>query len=130
MKRWLLGPAAILFVGLLFIGSKELFSQRCDRGQGSLVGVFLFFVVSACQMSRGYELVAPSMTREEVLEVLGEPTRETDGTVSVFGDNKVEAELTKGCVSEVWYFSRVSPQRWAYCFDTEGVLVDKQYFAL
>ena len=55
------------------------------------------------------------------------PSYVTDGTRWVEPRfPKTDAQLNKGCVKELWYaMPWPIPQRYSYCFDKSGTLVDK-----
>ena len=79
------------------------------------------------RMARGYELIEASHPLDDVVELMGAPDRETDGTISLTGDPKDVAELVPGCTRELWYEVFWRPEHYALCFDRSGRLLQKQH---
>ena len=87
--------------------------------------VYVFWLDSS--YTHAFDVMAIGGSEADLRKLAGSPSYVTDGTRWVEPQfPKAEAQLVKRCVKELWYaMPWPIPQRYAYCFDKSGVLLDK-----
>ena len=97
----------------------------------AVIGVALFMVLSTSP-GKAMENVSLGSTYKELLAIAGTPSYETDGTLWVEPHHKITNEqIIEGCVREVWYesFLNLLPSKYAFCFDSNNILLNKYHWA-
>jgi hypothetical protein len=91
----------------------------------SVVGYCVFIQWREYRLITGFNQIDTGSSLREVRRQMGRPERETDGTMWVYGGNKLPSELVPGCVRELWYVCFWVPSRYALCFDANEKLISK-----
>ena len=97
----------------------------------TLLLIILISALVAFQLTRygrEYPRLTRGTTRDEVIKRFGTPgdIRKCDSLSSSWDGNSVD-EISKTCVEEFWYFSKVSLEQWVIGFDKNGRVVSKAY---
>lgn len=68
-------------------------------------------------------------TYDELLIMAGKPSYVTNGTLWVEPQyKKSKDQLIDGCIKEAWYESYVFPGKYSFCFNANGLLIDKYHW--
>ena len=87
--------------------------------------VYFFWLDSS--YTHAFNAIVIGGSEADLRKLAGSPSYVTDGTRWVEPQfPKTESQLVKGCVKELWYaMPWPIPQRYSYCFDKSGALLDK-----
>jgi hypothetical protein len=124
------GAAAILIASL---SALVALAWRRSRVWAALVfaSVSILCVVIDRKEARfisGFDKVAAGADDEFVASAMGRATKETDGTISVYGDSLPLNERTPGCTRQLWYHRFWVPEAFTICLSAEGVVLEKDHF--
>lgn len=123
----------LLLIVALLVGLALLFLKR-GRVIGTLlvgaaIAITATLVLELRELRSSFDQLQIGVTVTRVEEVMGRPGRVTDGTESIYGGRREFSQIPKDCETEYWYKSTLSPEQWAFCFDSAGLLVGKQHYA-
>jgi len=111
-------------IGLVLLGS-----HRTRRAGVLVVGVVVLWNAALfwrkARFARGLDRAEVGSTLSDTREWMGNPQRETDGTVSPIGGPK---QRVSGCVRELRYVQFWVPSQYALCFDKSDRLVRKYHY--
>jgi hypothetical protein len=90
------------------------------------VVLIVFHVWQAYHFANSFNAALLGESEADVVALLGHPRRITDGSETPEpGIKKSRDQMTPGCVKEFWYYEFFQPSAFAFCFDADGHLINK-----